>query len=150
MCAVMQISIETKFVRHFSYYHKSHFKGHHILGGEVFSGQISSTLSYLLSLSLNCTVSRCFLSICSLSTLLAFSKQRTLSLSWFSLTLLASRDFLAARLFFLLRSQYFSSFFSPGLVVCIPLSCPCVVCLYCGVEYGCILAWPPTVSGCEY
>jgi len=101
MCAAMQISIETKFVRHFSFYHKSHFKGHHILGGEVFSGQISSTLSYLLSLSLNCTVSRCFLSICSLSTLLAFSRQRTLSLSWFSLTLLASRDFLAARLFFL-------------------------------------------------
>ena len=42
-----------------------------------------------------------FLSICSLRTLLAFSRHKTLSLNWFSRTLRASRDFFAARLFFL-------------------------------------------------
>ena len=50
---------------------------------------------------LSWTSSPSFLSICSLNTLLAFSRHNTLSLSWFSLTRRASLDFLAARLFFL-------------------------------------------------
>jgi hypothetical protein len=42
-------------------------------------------------------------------TWLAFSRQSTLSLNWFSRTRLASRLFLAATLFFRRRSQYFPS-----------------------------------------
>ena len=84
-----------------------------------------------------------FLSICSLSTRLAFSRHNTRSRSWFSRTRRASRDFLAARLFFLQyffpyifspifpvfthlrRSQYLSSFLTPGPGDARPVSwCP--------------------------
>ena len=52
-----------------------------------------------------------FRSISSFSIWFAFSRHKTLSLIWFSLILRESRDFLAARLFFLLLSQYLSSLF---------------------------------------
>jgi len=50
------------------------------ISGGVGAGD-SSTLSYLLSLSLSCTQSMCFLSICSLSTRFAFSRHKTLNRS---------------------------------------------------------------------
>ncbi len=52
----------------------------------------------------------------------AFSRQSTLTLSWFSLILRASRLFLAARLFFRRRSQYLAS------CCCCCCSCWCCCC----------------------
>ena len=51
-------------------------------------------------------ISKSFRSISSFSIWFAFSRHITLSLIWFSRILRESRDFFAARLFFLLRSQY--------------------------------------------
>ena len=47
--------------------------------------------------------------------LCSFSKKSALMTIWFSFALLASLDLLAATLFFCLRLQYFSSFFSLGI-----------------------------------
>ena len=62
----------------------------------------------------NSLISSLSLSTWSRKTWFAFCKQLTLTFSWFSRIFLASRLFFAAILFFLLRSQYFSS-----LSVCI-------------------------------